>query len=468
MRKLRRANEYFGLTEEEFRKTGAFNPLIGVDNEFFVDPLLLPNTNAPELKDGLKRVREYFEQVVTLLRYNDSKTDKEALKRLIIREVKGLGIGYGKSSDDGSAIGPELAYRIFTTAKELMKLGIQDPAIFELMGVYEKDFGPDRLSDTIIFINKDFFCQYTVRIAKELGLKTPYEISGYEKKYLIPKHPLADKPFIFIPEDILRSLPVVADFDQISAAATFNDELRQRFNRLIAPCFLGNKKPKKNDIREFILATKERVVTLLEVYQKCNPTKYDFDKDPEGLYRWLEKASDFVEANPLVFPQEIDTIADVDTVVQKILSTFKKFIEVKGGWRGLYNNKMEILNERHARLFFYATALTYCESLNVDVSPESSAGRGPVDFKLSRGNEKIVVEVKLTSGNVKQGYEKQTRLYEQSEDAQKSYFLVLQVTESSEALKVILELEKTEEASHSKHPIIVPIDARRKESASTT
>ena len=47
-------------------------------------------------------------------------------------------------------------------------------------------------------------------------------------------------------------------------------------------------------------------------------------------------------------------------------------------------------HERFAQLLFYAIAAAYCEANDIDVSPESDAGAGPVDFKLSSGAAKIV------------------------------------------------------------------------------
>lgn len=43
-----------------------------------------------------------------------------------------------------------------------------------------------------------------------------------------------------------------------------------------------------------------------------------------------------------------------------------------------------------------ATSYLYFQTNNIDVSPEANIGRGPIDFKLSRGvNERILIEVKL-------------------------------------------------------------------------
>ena len=54
--------------------------------------------------------------------------------------------------------------------------------------------------------------------------------------------------------------------------------------------------------------------------------------------------------------------------------------------------------EKASQLLFFGIADAYCQSNNIDISREPQTGRGPADFKLSRGhNERVVVEVKLSS-----------------------------------------------------------------------
>ena len=101
---LKRANEYFRISDSAYKKTGAFNPVIGVDSLFFVDPLLLSKTKIPEFKNAQKEVRDYFTGVITLIKTGNARARALAHKKLILREVKGIGIGYGSTSDDGSAI----------------------------------------------------------------------------------------------------------------------------------------------------------------------------------------------------------------------------------------------------------------------------------------------------------------------------------------------------------------------------
>ncbi len=462
---LKRAHEYFEVSEFEYKKTGAFNPVIGLDSLFFVDPLLLSKTKIPEFKNAQEEVRKYFANIITLVRSGNKSAREKAHKMLTLREVKGVSIGYGSETDDGSAIGPELANRLLNTAEELIGIGVQDPAIFEIMGLFEEDFGPDRLSDALIRILLNRVYKYSERITKELGIKDTCTINGYEHSYTLAQHPLKNNPLLFIPEGILRDLPVANSFDEISLISSFNEELRTKFNAILASIFAGGtgKRPKKSAIKRYLLENGDYIKTIVDVYQRCAPNPYDFEKDPIGRYRWKETAENLVQASPAIVPTRPIDLADV---VRVVIEAFKSGIETKGWWKSLYREDGSPLNESHARRLFYAAALIYCRWSDVDITPESNAGQGPVDFKLSRGNQKIVVEIKLTSGNVRQGYEKQTRIYEKSEDAQASYFVVVQVTEASKVLEEVLKMEEVEEKNGQKHPTVIVINGREKPSAS--
>lgn len=462
---LERVNQYFDISESKYEKTGAFNPVIGIDSLFFVDPLLLAQTQVPEFQDAQEEIRKYFSDVIRLIKIGNEKARSNAHKRLILRELRGVGIGYGSETDDGSAIGSVLARRLLNTADELIQMGVTDPAIFEIMGLFEEDFGADRLSDALIWILKERVFQYSERITKELGIKEVIILKKYEHDYVLTKHPLKHDPLLYVPKDILRDLPIANSFEEIGAVAMFNESLRTRFNSILADIFSGKngKKPKKSEIRDYLLGAEDKITTVLDVYQSCVPTPYNFDADPAGLYLWLEKAKQFVQENPISIS---DTPKDLNDIVKTVINAFKKGVEINGWWKSLYNDTNKPLNESHARHLFYATASLYCKSSDVDVSPESNAGQGPVDFKLSRGIKKIVVEIKLTSGKVRQGYEKQTRIYEESEDAQASYFIVVQVTERSKALKDVLMIEQAERIAGKKHPAVIVIDGQEKPSAS--
>jgi hypothetical protein len=463
---LERISQYLGLSEKAFEEAGVFDAVVGIDSLFFIDPTRLKTTSVKEFEGSIDKVRTYYSKIVLLLRKNNQRATFAATKLIRVKELKGVGIGYGDMTEDGSAIGPELAKRIATSALELIEMGINDPAIFEVMGLFTEGLGPDRLSDSLIGILKNEIYSYTERIAQEMGIPVEYKIEVGEVQYILPMHPSGNKPLILLPRELLRSLPVAHSYSDIAMLAQFNDELRARFNKLLAPCFAASHDVPKEQIKEYIFASGGRVKALIETYQSCKSQAYDFENDPEGRYQWVEKARELVKKKPLKLPKN-PTQKQLSVVVDEIIAAFKSFIETQGGWRGLYNDDKKALNERHARLFFFATAKAYQGSSNIDISPESNAGQGPVDFKISRGSrEKIVVEVKLSKGSVEHGYKKQTSAYRAAEEATEAYYLVLKVTPNSPALDAILEQEKIDKENGKPHPKIIVVDALPRKSAS--
>jgi hypothetical protein len=465
---ISRINEHFQIDQDTFEKTGCFNAVIGVDRPFFLDPTLLEETTIPEFRDAKANLDQFFSNVLTLIATNHVRGIVQARRLMTLREIRGVGIGYGARTDDGSAIGKRLAERLVTSAQQLLQMGFNDPAIFHLMGLFEEDFGPDRISDAMINILQDSIYAYTARVAGELGIPCTRSVVTLRTRqtFVLPEHPSGNKPLVLVPQSLLRDIPIALTPEEIPDVAAYNEELREQFNRLLAPILARTKRPTKHDIRSYLFENPERITTLLKGYKASHPPHYDFEKDPSGLQRWLDESSDAVKEVPVDVPTEIATEADVLAVVDSIIKAFKRFIETKGGWRGLYDEKYNRLHEEHACLLFYAMALKYCADSNIDISPQSNAGQGPVDFKLSRGTSKVVVEMKLTSGNVRQGYEKQTGIYQSSEDAQHAYFVVVQVTDTSKALDDVIKQAEQEDKDEVKHPELVVVDGRPKESAS--
>jgi ribosome-binding ATPase YchF (GTP1/OBG family) len=93
----------------------------------------------------------------------------------------------------------------------------------------------------------------------------------------------------------------------------------------------------------------------------------------------------------------------------------------------------------------------------VDVSREVNDGRGPVDFKISKGTEKTLVEFKLAKNTqMKRNLQKQTEIYAKASDAAGSIKVIVYFTaEEHKRVWAILRALKMETAAN-----IVLVDAR--------
>jgi hypothetical protein len=159
---------------------------------------------------------------------------------------------------------------------------------------------------------------------------------------------------------------------------------------------------------------------------------------------------------------------ELRTVVNLIVGQFKKNIEENKLYQVLYNEDGSTRREVFAQRLFFATADTYCEANNVDLSREPDAGNGPVDFKLSTGYKgRLLVEVKKSNNaSLLHGFDIQLPAYEKSEATQESIYLIIRVTEGDSAIKDVLALREKRIEEGKKVPDVVVIDGRKAPSAS--
>lgn len=115
----------------------------------------------------------------------------------------------------------------------------------------------------------------------------------------------------------------------------------------------------------------------------------------------------------------------------------------------------------------YAIADSYCEANNIDLTRESDAGRGPVDFKFSSGyKSRVLIEVKLSKNNPVKGYEKQLAIYQKAEKTDTAIFMVIIVSEDTSEVERLEKLVKRLKADKQICPELVVIDGRIRPSAS--
>ena len=132
----------------------------------------------------------------------------------------------------------------------------------------------------------------------------------------------------------------------------------------------------------------------------------------------------------------------------------KDVIENKGGHRIFYGPSGPIRSETDLHVLF---RLTWYGTVS-DVSREVNDGRGPADFKISRGAfDKAIVEFKLASNRkLKQNLQKQVDIYRKASDAGSGLSVIVYFSEG-ELSRVESILQELRLAGS---PHVVLIDAR--------
>ena len=477
MARVRKLNEVVGLSSSIFDELGIFNPLVGVDTHLFLDPALLRGAQLPEFKESYAKIVERFSEILKLLSVSKHKYDiawRSAWGKTVFRETRGISIGYGSSTSDGSGIGAKLARRIIETASEILELGINDPTLFEIIPLFEPGLGADRLSDMAISIIREDIFTYTDRMVKVMRVPEEHLITfkyaGGDRMFTAIKNPNKHAPLFLLPKELLKDLPLSMEKDDIGYITYFNADLRKKLSKMIAgDASRSLRDLRKEDYREAVF-TKDDFAKALAGYKATQATPYDFEKDPAGELSWYEKGKEFAAANPLrIELKHPKTIEDVSTIVSQIIDQFKKSIENHNLYELLYKDPISALkpkNERAAQRLFYAIADAYCEANNIVLSREPNAGNGPVDFKISSDYKtQVLVELKLSSGQVESGYTKQLPEYEKNENSEHSYFVVLRVTQSNKAAESVREKADIARAAGTKVPTVIIINALPRPSA---
>ena len=272
-----------------------------------------------------------------------------------------------------------------------------------------------------------------------------------------------------MPQDVLRPLPIAADWDAVAVVAAHNSALRERVNQKIGAIWRDHATRTKGDLRQQALASKESFDLLLELIHGAKATAYDFGLDPQGLLAWRELL-DVAKKHPVALalpPPTGRRLEDVEAVVVLIAEQFKSLVEKNGIWKDLWNGTKR-RPEKAAQRIFFAVADSYCKANDLDLAPETDAGWGPVDFKMSAGSKaKVLVEIKLSSNRkLVDGYTKQLEAYKAAERTLRALYLVIDVGSMGKRDEKLVSIRNRETRLGRSPSTLLFVDGTRKRSAS--
>src|SRR5690606_6400206 len=467
----RKISTILNVESKDLNKKGAFDGFIDIDSRLHIDPSLLDICKIREFKDSRATFDKYFSEVLALT--NGSKIEgdklwKEAQKRLAFKEIGNTALGYSKGGTVGNAIGPILANKILTTVSQIVEAGIKDPIIFELVGMFEEGVGADRISDMTVNILFDNFASYSSRVAKELKAPTR-KFTIKEKDYELPFDPETGNEIILVPKSLLNNLPIATDWDDIDRVCRYNDALRNKVNKIIGKSWKSATRVSKKELKRLLLEEPELFKDLIAQYKSKPRSNYDFQNDPLGELIWAELSEKAPDNYPLDLKSYKPVTADnILEVVRQICEQFTSLIENNGWFEYLYDNTGKLKPERAPQLLFFGIAEVYCIANNLDLSRETNAGIGSLDFKVSKGFQvKVNVELKYSKNpNLIKGFEKQLPAYNKAEKTDTSIYLVIQTKRSKTNIQTLNKLADEKRQKGERIPEIILIDGQKQKSAS--
>lgn len=439
-----------------------------------VDPKLLNTSAAPELKGSYDDVLKRFRLIFKALEKCSAEGDAfwtAAYRLTDFRELRGVNLGYAKGSNPGSGWARGLRVQVLRSARQIIATGIKEPEFFELLALFEPKIGADRISDMIGTIIRERLIAFTKRVCTDLGVPLrSFTIQG--SSVSLPR--FRDKEgtkhyLILVPMDTLSALPVALDRGDIADVLDKNEQLRQHLNTSVQGDWHAIVRSSKGKAltRESFFDNPETLLSFVEHYRAATGTPYDIDLDPKAIKLWYEMARRSIEADPLKLKlPKRPTESDLYEIVRKIVLHFKTLVEDNKLREALFE-KNRARPERIVQAVFFAIAQTHCQYNDLDISPEPNAGRGPVDFKLSRGQTlRVLVEIKLSnSTQLIHGYEIQVQEYKRAESTSRAIYLVLDVGNTPAPIARLRKLDAAEKDSKKKPELII-VDGKRKPSAS--
>lgn len=459
-------SDYLDLGSK-IEQNGTFDPILNEDSHFFINIQRLKRAVTPEFSESYMGIRDYFGRIIKLLDKAQKKhvSDifyRQALRMFDFSEVNGICLGYAKGKS-GAGFGDSLESQVISTAYDIVKAGVIDPEFFELLPLFQEKVGPDRLGDMIATLILADIVKYTKRINAELGItKERYKDYNFDDGILI--NPYKSCGVLLIPTEILHKLPVAESWEDIDHVVSQNSSIRAEMNYEVArewQKFASGEK--KAYLRSTIFQNVDASKRVLDVYRQEELEAYD---PRESFQYFLTKLEQKFKSLFFDWEKEEKNI-DSYAGALDILSFFQQWVENNKGWEVVQEapsrNREKILQR-----VIHLAGLSYIKANNLDMSCEPDEGRGPVDFKVSRGQDTTIIEVKLTSNpQYLHGYEVQIEEYGKAEQTDRLIYGLIDLGNPGRVRK-IRDLHDRKVDEEMRPPHLIVINATMRESASKT
>jgi hypothetical protein len=474
-------NIYFSdsvqVSADDVDNYGAFNVSLIGDLPLFIDPFLLFNSRLP-------KYRQLHDQIIQYVRFLRDKAVEGGVTPGLLKawymfpEVKQTWLGYSLTGNKGRGLGPDfgkaLNRNLNTIFASFGSEKVAHGSHLEKLCLIKDGVGKDNISDFATNLIKDFLLDYTQEFARSTvgpdfrrvltvnKVRFNYDTESWEDDRF--ELPYVNGDYVLlIPKDILTKDDVwinksdlLNDYEQIASGVP-NNQLRQQIGNYFEKVL--PKEPTRKEVNAAIAKVYQEFPELIEYYirfkeengQSAQALSDLKVSESERLYvrqvvefaAALQKATGFYSVQGNTYDE-----------ARARVKFLKDVIENKGGYRIFYLDGKPIGREEDAQILF---RLTWFATPS-DVSREVNDGRGPVDFKISRGSsDKALVEFKLASNTqLRKNLENQVEIYKKASDAERAIKVIVFFSDAQRerAMAILRDL------GIEKSPDIVLIDAR--------
>lgn len=436
---------------------GVFDVFLDEDSSFFINIKRLKECKVPEFVESYDKINECFREIGLLLQNSTpgSRLYRAAYEKFNFPEVNGINLGFS-SSTHGAGFGKGLRAQIIKDAYEIIQSGSNNPEIFHLVGLFEDNVGPDRLSDMIARIIYNEIVAYTRRILSELKIN-PENYPRFAFKNGLVVNPYKCKFLLLLPECILHELPIARCWDDIDRVCSENEAIKAEINEEIGNAWRQiPTSERKEYLREKIFKCPQKLQRIIKAYQSEVAPEYNIFRNPDYIANYLSAT----------YKMPDSSCNDSYAASMDILENFKQWVEYHRG-ASVVNGCSARPSEKLVQRLIHAVGQMFCKKFNWGFSPEPDSGRGPADFVVSRGVDKTVVEVKLTSNqDCEHGLEVQIEEYAKAEETKKKIFVLIDTGRCSYRVQAVYRKQAEMRSKGLSPATIVVVDAVPKDSAS--
>lgn len=469
--------DFFNVAPNILGAYGAFNVACVVDLPLFIDPFLLFTSKKPEYQ-------ALHDEIIRYLQFLRDKSLEGGMSDGLLKawycfpEVRQNKLGFCLSGSNGSGLGMGFARALNENLLNLFsnfgKEKVTKGSHLEKLVLIRERVGRDNISDFTTNLIKGFLLAYTEKFAKaniSLDKRKKVKVERTTFNYNIGvwedgtfELPWLEGDYVLLtPEDILtkddtwiNKEDLRRDFPTIREAIP-NDALRSQIDhyfRSVLP-----RRPTVKEERTAIEQTLRKFPALIDHFIRNKEdhgdeaVKRSAEKVREVDNRFVQNISYLVQ----LIVQHSQFYSMLGTTMEeahKKIDYLKQVIENEDGYRIFYVGGKPVEREKDLQILFKLV----WEGSYSSVDAEVNNGRGPVDFKVSRGAcDSTLVEFKLASNSqLERNLENQVAVYEKANKTTQSYKVILFFSEREErTLKSILQrLKAAPEAG------IILIDAR--------
>lgn len=243
---------------------------------------------------------------------------------------------------------------------EIIHSGSEQPEIFHLVGLFEENVEPDRLSDMVARIIYSDIVAYSKRIYRTLGIdRESYPEYKFSDGIVI--NPYKNIKLLLLPVELLHELPIARCWDDIDRVCRENEAIRAEINDLVGNTWAKMRSAeKKQYLRNWIFMNPERAGRIIDSYKASTVARYDPLSDLDYLVGYLQNT----------FNANSDGDDDSFSAAMEIVDNYQEWVEYHRG-AVVIQEANSRSKEKTVQRTIHAVALVFCKKFNWDTVSES-------------------------------------------------------------------------------------------------